>query len=156
MIEEGTMLCNVRERSTRLALAVVVAAAASWIATATVAARDQAGDISVRGCVERDAAASTPIFKLVTPAPVKIYRLSAPKEIDIAAHVGHTVDIVGTVSTDPPGRSSSRESELVVKKLTMVNNSCSSEVPAFRRSGVPANFATSELRNFGTPRVTQS
>jgi len=110
------------------ALASGVALVWSNLAAPIVVA--QAADVTVRGCVERDAAASTPIYKLVTPAPaVKIYRLSAPKDIDIAAHVGHTVDITGTVSADPPGRSSSRESELVVKKLAMVNSSCGSEVP---------------------------
>ena len=107
------------------------------LAAPTVVA--QAADVTVRGCVERDAAASVPIYKLVTPAPaVKIYRLTAPKDIDIAAHVGHTVDITGTVSADPPGRSSSRESEIVVKKLTMVNSACGSE---------PRNLGTSEPRN---------
>jgi hypothetical protein len=94
------------------------------------------GDVTVRGCVERDAAASTPIFKLVTPAPVKIYRLTAPKDIDVAAHAGHTVDVTGAVSADPPGRSSSREPELVVKKLVMVSDKCGSGVPEFRGSGV--------------------
>jgi len=118
-----------------------VAVVWSNLAAPTVVA--QAADVTVRGCVERDAAASTPIYKLVTPAPaVKIYRLSAPKDIDIAAHVGHTVDITGTVSADPPGRSSSRESELVVKKLVMVNSSCGSGVP--------------EHLNPGTMRVTRS
>ncbi|HKW02244.1 MAG TPA: hypothetical protein VJN96_20645 [Vicinamibacterales bacterium] len=108
------------------------------------------GDVTVRGCVERDAAASTPIYKLVTSAPVKIYRLTAPKDIDVAAHAGHTVDVTGAVSADPPGRSSSREPELVVKKLTMVSDKCGSAlrqaqgapslsrgaVPGFRSSGV--------------------
>ena len=64
----------------------------------------------------------------MTPAPaLKIYRLTAPKDIDVAAHVGHTVDITGTVSAEPPGRSSSREAELTVKKLTMVRDACSTE-----------------------------
>jgi hypothetical protein len=126
------MLFSHRDRLTRLASAATVAVAVSaWLAIGPARARAQGGDVTVRGCVERDAAASTPIYKLVTPAPaLKIYRLSAPKEIDIAAHVGHTVDITGSVSADPPGRSSSRESELTVKKLTMVRDACSTGAAA--------------------------
>ncbi len=86
--------------------------AVAWLTLSAPTIVAQAADVTVRGCVERDAAASAPIYKLVTPAPaVKIYRLTVPKDIDIAAHVGHTVDITGAVSADPPGRSSSRESE---------------------------------------------
>lgn len=103
--------------------------ATAIVTAGVVVAYAQAADVTVRGCVERDAAASAPIFKLVTAAPVKIYRLTAPKDIDIAAHVGHTVDVTGAVSADPPGRSSSREPELVVKKLAMVSDKCGSAVP---------------------------
>ena len=117
--------------------ALAAGVAVVWLNVGAPTVVAQAADVTVRGCVERDAAASTPIYKLVTPAPaVKIYRLSVPKDIDIAAHVGHTVDVTGAVSADPPGRSSSRESELVVKKLTMVNSSCGSEAPGVRGSGV--------------------
>ena len=120
---------------------MAVGVAVVWLTVATPIVVAQAADVTVRGCVERDAAASTPIYKLVTPAPIKIYRLSVPKDIDIAAHVGHTVDITGTVSADPPGRSSSRESELVVKKLAMVNSSCGSGVrlgtPPLDKLGAP-------------------
>jgi hypothetical protein len=78
--------------------------------------------VTVRGCVERDAAASTPIYKLVTPAPaLKIYRLTAPK-------TSTWPRTWGTPSTSrhgvrrAAGRSSSREAELTVKKLTMVRD----------------------------------
>ena len=137
------MLVPHRAITRLIATATITAGVAgAWLSLAAPTVVAQAADVTVRGCVERDAAASTPIYKLVTPAPVKIYRLSVPKDIDIAAHVGHTVDITGTVSADPPGRSSSRESELVVKKLVMVNSSCGSGVP--------------EHRNPGTIRVTES
>jgi len=131
------MLSRDRDRLPRWAPAAIACAAVTtaWIVIGQSGVRSQGADVTVRGCVERDAAASTPIFKLVTPPPEKIYRLSAPKEIDIAAHVGHTVDVTGTVSADPPGRSSSRESELVVKKLAMVNSSCGSGTPEPRSSG---------------------
>jgi hypothetical protein len=53
------------------AMAGGVAVVWSNLAAPTVVA--QAADVTVRGCVERGAAASTPIYKLVTPAPaVKI------------------------------------------------------------------------------------
>jgi hypothetical protein len=125
------MLLRYRDTTRRLTPVAIIAAAVTvtWLAIGQSAdARRQAADVTVRGCVERDAAASTPIYKLVTPPPaLKIYRLTAPKEIDVAAHVGHTVDITGTVSAEPPGRSSSREAELTVKKLTMVRDACSTE-----------------------------
>ena len=133
------MVPRSRDRVTRWTSASAVAGAAAlaaWIVIGQSGLAAQGGDVTVRGCVERDAAASTPIFKLVTPAPVKIYRLTAPKEIDVAAHVGHTVDITGAVSADPPGRSSSRESELVVKKLSMVSDKCGSAPPELRGSGI--------------------
>jgi hypothetical protein len=85
-----------------------------------------ASQITVTGCVEKDAASSTPVFKLVVPPPnAKIYRLNAPKEIDVASHVGHTVDVSGMVTE----RQGSREAELAVSKLTMVRDSCPSAWP---------------------------
>jgi hypothetical protein len=84
----------------------------------------QAGtQITVTGCIEKDAAASTPIFKLIGPPPnSKVYRLSAPREIDLGSHVGHTVEVTG-VASDVQG---SRQSELTVSKLTMVHDTCAS------------------------------
>lgn len=77
-------------------------------------------DITVRGCLERDAAASVPVFKLA--AKSAIYRLAAPKDIDLGPHVGRTVDVTGTVTAAAtPGRP---EAELAVKKLTDISNSC--------------------------------
>ena len=60
-----------RDGLARLAAAAIIAAAATtaWLVIAPSEARGQAADVTVRGCVERDAAASTPIYKLVTPAP---------------------------------------------------------------------------------------
>ncbi len=100
-----------------LTLAVTVAS------VPTVSAQG-GSQIVVTGCVEKDAASSTPVFKLVVPAPnSKIYRLNAPKEIDVASHVGHTVDVSGSVAD----RQGSREPELTVSKLTMVRDSCPGE-----------------------------
>ena len=83
-------------------------------------------EITLRGCIERDAATSTPVYKLVTSPPdTKVYRLSAPKEIDIAAHVGHTVDVTGDITPGPPGGAANREAQFTVTRLLMVKDSCS-------------------------------
>jgi aspartyl/asparaginyl-tRNA synthetase len=83
-----------------------------------------ADDVTVRGCIERDAAASVVIYKLVAPdvSGTKIYRLTAPKDVDVAAHVGHTVDVTGTIN--PPPNGARQQPELVVKKLTVVSETC--------------------------------
>ncbi len=89
-------------------------------AATTGAHRAAVDDVTVRGCVERDAASRSAVYKLAELAPsTKVYRLLAPKEIDVGAHVGHTVDATGTVAT-PSGRAP----ELTVKSLTMVKDSC--------------------------------
>jgi len=81
-------------------------------------------DVTVRGCIERDAAASVVIYKLVAPgvSGTQIYRLTAPRDIDVAAHVGHTVDVTGTVNPPPAG--ARQQPELVVKKLAVVSETC--------------------------------
>jgi len=114
---------------------VAAIAAASLLSMVMVAAQParaaaQAGtQITVTGCVEKDAAASTPLFKLVVPPPnSKVYWLSAPREIDLASHVGHTVEVTG-VATEHQG---SRQSEIAVSKLTMVRDSCPSHSSEMR------------------------
>jgi hypothetical protein len=90
-------------------------------AAAAGARHTPADDITVRGCVERDAASRSAVYKLAEQAPgTKVYRLIAPKEIDVGAHVGHTVDVTGTATI-----ASGRAPELAVKSLTMVRASCS-------------------------------
>ena len=76
----------------------------------------------MRGCVERDAAARAPIYKLV--AGDRIYRLEPVGKVDLAGALGHTVDATGTVSTreTPRGRP---ESVLMISALKTVSNSCS-------------------------------
>ena len=116
-------LTNVR--TARFLWAAFVAVAMVVVASprAGLAAPQGGSQITVTGCIEKDAASSVPIYKLVVPPPnSKIYRLSAPKEIDVASHVGHTVDVTG-VATERQG---SREPELAVSRLTMVRDSCPS------------------------------
>ena len=72
------MLVPHRAMTRLIATATITAGVAvAWLSLAAPTVVAQAADVTVRGCVERDAAASTPIYKLVTPAPaVKIYRLT--------------------------------------------------------------------------------
>src|SRR6185295_11896880 len=73
--------------------------------------------ITVTGCVERDAAARTPVYKLVTKAAggSQIYRLTGG---DVAPHLGHTIEVTGTVTkTD-------RDQSIAVKQIKMVSDHC--------------------------------
>lgn len=102
-----------------LVLSVVVSASAM-----VAGAPDARQAIVVRGCVERDAAASAIVYTLVTGATsgVKVYRLRPSGSIELAPHVGHTVEVTGTVS-EPVGRGR-QDPELVVQRLTMVAPNC--------------------------------
>lgn len=83
----------------------------------------QSGDITVRGCVMKDAASRVPLYKLLEDAPgTRVFRLTFPKEIDVAAQVGHTVDATGAVVAT----TGSHDPGLALKKLTVVRDSCSS------------------------------
>ena len=55
------------------------------------------------GCIERDAAASTPIFKVVVPQPdggSVIYQLNAPGNNAVPAAVGKTAQVTGNVTIE--------------------------------------------------------
>jgi hypothetical protein len=108
----------------RFVTAIAAGSLLSIVIWAGEARAAQAGtQVTVTGCVEKDAAASTPIFKLIVPPPnSKVYWLSAPREIDVASHVGHTVEVTG-VATERQG---SRQAEIAVSKLTMVHDNCAS------------------------------
>jgi len=101
-------------------VSLVLALGAGIQAGSDVAQTDR--EVTVRGCVERDAAARTPIYKLVTGD--RIYRLEPAGKVDLAGALGHTVDATGTVATrdTPRGRP---ESVLVVSGLKSVSTSCS-------------------------------
>jgi hypothetical protein len=98
---------------------LVVALGAGIQAGSDVAQSDR--EVTVRGCVERDAAARAPIYKLVTAD--RIYRLEPAGKVDLAGALGHTVDATGTVSTrdTPRGRP---ESVLLVTGLKSVSDRC--------------------------------
>lgn len=81
-------------------------------------------DLTVRGCVERDAASRVEIFRLVVIPGNHIYRLTAPKAIDVGAQVGHFVEVTGTLSAAAGGQN--RDQDLTVKTLTSLRDSCTS------------------------------
>src|SRR5579862_4869602 len=104
-----------------LGTAGLIWAMAPCQASSTIAAAGQSGDITVRGCVERDAASRAPLYKLLEDAPgTRVFHLTFPKEIDVLSQVGHTVDVTGTPAA---AGGQSRDPDLAVKKLTSVRES---------------------------------
>ena len=103
-----------------VAMILVLALGAGTQASSNVAQADR--EVTVRGCVERDAAARAAVYRLV--GGDRIYRLEPVGSVDIAGALGHTVDATGTVATrdTPRGRP---ESILLVSTLKSVSNTCS-------------------------------
>jgi hypothetical protein len=83
----------------------------------------QGEDVTVRGCVEQDAASRTPVYKLISGD--QIYRLEAPSSVNVAAELGHTVEATGTVSRRDSGRPGRQDLVLSVKQLKMISDRCS-------------------------------
>jgi hypothetical protein len=80
---------------------------------------------TLSGCIERDAASRAAVYKLIVKAPAgtRIYRLSAPPAIDLAAELGHTVEATGTVSQ--PSDPARGGPELAVQSLKRISDTCS-------------------------------
>jgi hypothetical protein len=102
-------------------LAGGVALLAGTVAMTVGVVDGQGGEVTVRGCVERDAASRAALYKLVEDPGTRVFRLTAPKDIDVATQVGHTVDVTGALTTSGP---QTRDPELLVKKLELVRPSC--------------------------------
>ena len=81
--------------------------------------------VTVTGCIERDAAASTPVYKVVVPQPdggSAIYQLNAPGNKEVAAAVGKTAQVTGAVTLE---KKAGREIKvLTVTKLEVVAEGC--------------------------------
>ena len=91
----------------------------------TLSIAPQAPATTVTGCVERDAASRMPIFKLMVPLPdggTRIYQLNAPASIDLAAAVGKTAAVTGTVSVEK--RAGRDVHVLAVTALKVVADRC--------------------------------
>jgi len=102
---------------------LTVAMAASLAQPGTALLAEQSADVTVRGCVEQDAAARTPVYKLI--AADQIYRLESPASINLAAELGHTVDATGTVTRRDSPRPGRQDVVLSVKQLKTVADKCS-------------------------------
>ena len=81
--------------------------------------------VTVTGCIERDAAASTPIYKVVVPQPdggSAIYQLNAPGNNAVPAAVGKTAQVTGAVTIE---KKAGREIKvLTVSKIEVVADGC--------------------------------
>ena len=84
--------------------------------------------VTVTGCIERDAAASTPIFKVVVPQPdgsSLIYQLNAPGNNAVASAVGKTAQVTGSVTIEK--RAGREIRVLTVTKFDVVADGCRNE-----------------------------
>lgn len=66
----------------------------------------QTASVTMTGCVERDAAARVPLFKLVVTQPdggSRLYQLNAPANVDLPAAVGKIAEATGTVAIEKRG-----------------------------------------------------
>ena len=105
---------------TAIAFVVLSGAAVSADSPAT-----QEKPVTVTGCIERDAAASTPIYKVVVPQPdggSVIYQLNAPGNAAVAAAVGKTAQVTGAVTIEK--RAGREVKILTVSKFDVVADGC--------------------------------
>lgn len=104
-----------------------------WLSVATIAVASLGASVRARqeapvmlsGCVERDAAASTPLFKLVVKMEegrTRLYQLNAPPGIDLPAVVGKTAEVTGIPTVEQ--RAGRTIHVLAVKSLKVVAAGC--------------------------------
>ena len=77
--------------------------------------------VTVRGCLERDAAARRPVYKLVSDG--RIYHLEPAGKVDLAGALGHTVEATGIVSVRETARGR-KENVLAVSAIKSVAETC--------------------------------
>jgi hypothetical protein len=81
--------------------------------------------VTVTGCIERDAAASTAVYKVVVPQPdggSVIYQLNAPGNAAVTSAVGKTAQVTGGITIE---KKAGREIKvLTVTKLEVVADGC--------------------------------
>ena len=84
--------------------------------------------VTVTGCIERDAAASTPIYKVVVPQPdggSVIYQLNAPGNAAVTSAVGKTAQVTGGITIEK--RAGREIKVLTVTKFEVVADGCRNE-----------------------------
>ena len=85
----------------------------------------QEAPVMLSGCVERDAAASAPVFKLVVrmeDGRTRLYQLNAPANMDLPAVVGKTAQVTGVPTVEQ--RSGRTVNVINVKSLKVVAEGC--------------------------------
>ena len=112
-----------RTRSRWLSALVVVAA--SGVAALTALTVSQGAAITVTGCIERDAASSQPIYKVVVAEQgggSTIYQLNAADPAPVSAAVGKMARVSGAVSIEK--RAGREIKVLAVKSFDVVAEGC--------------------------------
>jgi hypothetical protein len=101
----------------------VVALSGSVVSADRVMIQEPA--VTVTGCIEKDAAASTAIYKIIVSQPdggSVIYQLNAPGSSAVPAAVGKTAQVSGAVSIE---KRAGREIKVItVKTFEVVADGC--------------------------------
>lgn len=87
--------------------------------------RAQGETITVSGCLERDAAARVAVYKLIARSggAIQQYRLTAPGSIDLAAELGHTIEVTGTLTRREGG--GREDAAIAVRQMKKISDTCS-------------------------------
>lgn len=101
---------------------LIGAAGLVWFAPRASA---QGESITVSGCLERDAAARTPVYKLIARSggSMQQYRLTATGNIDLAAELGHTIEVTGTLTRREGG--GREDVSIAVRQMKKISDTCS-------------------------------
>src|SRR4051794_34427618 len=107
-----------------LSMLLLVSVGAIWIGASMSPARPDlpvavADDVTIRGCLERDAASSVAIYTIIEEngRDRRLYRLRPGPGIDLAAHLGQIVEVIGPL--EAPRGGAHAEGEVTVRKLSM-------------------------------------
>lgn len=115
---------------TLIALAIVVVIVSDRGGLSVLAAGQDPPASKLSGCVERDAASSAPVYKLVTARAdgrPQVFVLRAPKEIDLKAAVGKRASVTGQVGRE---RAAGRDIDVIDVRSLDVTGNCNELVTA--------------------------
>jgi len=85
----------------------------------------QDNSVTVTGCIERDAASSTAIYKVIVSQPdgtSLIYQLNAPGNASVPAAAGKTAQVTGSLTTEK--RAGRDVRVIAVKAIEVVAEGC--------------------------------
>ena len=76
------------------------------------------------GCLERDAASRSAIYKLIVRVEqgTRPYRLVPPADLDLAPYVGKSLEVNGNISSKTTG--GREEWEIAVKSVKVIGDRC--------------------------------